>query len=754
MWLRTMGQIVARECGPSGAVRPAGWVAGPTLLAATLLTLLAVLIPVPGEAGEPLIFTRQVAAIPVNAGALIPEPFTGGLNSPKPDLVDLDADGDLDLTIVQPDGGITQYRNQGNPSSFLFRFVTDRMQGIDAKSWATFADIDGDGDLDLFTDANGTVAFHRNVGSAAVPNWQLITTTFQGIMNSGFGNTPSFVDVDGDLDLDYLEMEQNFGTARFYRNQGTVQSPNFVFVTNTFGCIDTFVGFAPQGGKEDQGDSASQHGISVISTVDIDGDNDRDIMIGDLINLNLWYFRNTPGGCAPACTPATSCYTKITDAFLPINTLGLNQARFGDLDHDLDFDLVMGVTNQGAAIDNLVYMINSGTRQVPNLVAVDLNLIKAIDIGRSSQPAFANLDGDGDKDLYIGGEDGKIAVFRNVGSATSPSLVLETPLEDGTDTVIDVGGSAAPVFLDFDGDGDQDLFVGTQSPARVRHYRNNGTPSSPSFALINSNFGNFASPHLPDFNASPAIADLDADGDWDLLVGEFGVTGIPRLFYVRNNGTNQAPVWVVVSDNTPNTFVFAQRVYDGDLAPELFDIDGDNDLDLFVGERAGNVNFYRNTGTPQAFTFTLESESFAGVQVGNESGPEFVDITGDGLQDLFVGEQCGGLSYYKRVVPDAVGDPPAAPAPAVATIALHPNPIHTQGVIELHLTASGVARTGLYGADGRLVRDLGERWFNAGAQRFAWDGRDPQGEHLPPGIYFLVLDAGGQRAATKVTLLR
>jgi flagellar hook assembly protein FlgD len=75
-------------------------------------------------------------------------------------------------------------------------------------------------------------------------------------------------------------------------------------------------------------------------------------------------------------------------------------------------------------------------------------------------------------------------------------------------------------------------------------------------------------------------------------------------------------------------------------------------------------------------------------------------------------------------------------------------------VIEVRLAASGRTRTGLYGADGRLVRDLGERWFGAGSQRFAWDGRDASGEHLPPGIYFLVLDAGGQRAAAKVTLLR
>jgi len=707
---------------------------------------IGVVIVAGAEAAE-FNFQRLVSGIPVTAGALIPEPFTGGLNSPKPDLVDLDGDGDLDLTIVQPDGGITEFRNVGTQSVFNFRFLTDDLGGIDAKSWATFADIDGDQDLDLFTDANGTVAFHRNVGSVTQPNWQLITSTFQNIQNSGFGNTPSFVDVDGDNDLDYLEMEQNFGTARFYRNDGTVQNPNFVFVTNTFGCIDTFVGFAP---PKIEVDSASQHGISVISTVDIDGDNDRDIMIGDLINPNLWYFKNTPGSCNPACTPSSVCYSKITDTFLPINTLGLNQSRFGDLDHDLDFDLVMGVTNQGASIDNLIYLINAGTRQVPNYMAVDLNLIKAIDVGRSGQPAFANLDGDGDRDLYLGSEDGTITFFRNTGTAAAPAFLRVGLLEDSSDVPIDVGGGAAPVFVDFDGDNDLDLFVGAQSPGRIRHYRNNGNASSPSFALLNSQFANLT----VDFNATPAFGDLDADGDWDLLVGEFGVTGNPRLFYVRNDGTNQSPVWVTVSDNTANTFIFAQRVFTGDLAPELFDIDQDGDLDLFLGERDGNVNFYRNTGTPQAFTFTLVSENFAGVQVGNESAPEFVDVNGDGLVDLFVGEQGGGLNYYRRGTADAVEDPEPAPPITVAEIALHPNPGRAGATVELRLAAGGETRTALYSPEGRLVRELEERVLPAGAHRFAWDGRDARGARLTPGVYFLVLDTAGRRAVTKVTLLR
>ena len=723
----------------------------PRLGIACALLGLALAAPAPAAA-QMFTFQRLVAGIPVNVGFQIPEPFTGGLDSPKPDLIDLDNDGDLDLLIVQPDGGITHYRNIGGPNQFVFRFVTDKLQGIDAKTWAAYADIDDDGDLDLFTDANGTVAFRRNVGNPSQPFWQLVTSNFQGIENSGFGNTPSFVDVDGDSDLDYLEMEQNFGTARFYRNTGTPTTPSFTFVTNTFGCIDTFVGI--QGGPA--GDAAAgreadpQHGISVISTVDIDADTDVDIMIGDLVNPNLWYFRNTPGQCVPACTPSNVCYTKITDSFLPIETLGINHARFGDLDNDDDYDLLVGVTNQGASLNNLIYLINNGTPQVPNYLPVDLNLIKAIDVGRGSQPAGGDLNGDGRRDLLIGGEDGGIQHFRNTGTPTAPSLLLQGALEDGADVPIDVGLSAAPVLIDHEGDGDLDLFVGTGSPARVRFYRNNGTPQQHSFSLVNSQFGNVQA----DFNAAPALGDLDADGDLDLLVGEFGVTNNPRLFYVRNDGTTQNPVWVIVSDNTPNTFIFAQRVYTGELSPELLDIDTDGDLDLFLGERDGNVNFYRNTGTPQAFTFALQNEAFAAALVGNESAPEFVDMTGDGFADLFVGERCGGLNYYRRVPLTGIAEPePEAPRVPALRIAVVPNPIRAEGHLVLSLATAGRARAGLYRADGRLVRILGDAMFGAGEHRLSWDGRGFGGSRLAPGIYFLALESNGTRAATKLTVL-
>jgi large repetitive protein len=77
----------------------------------------------------------------------------------------------------------------------------------------------------------------------------------------------------------------------------------------------------------------------------------------------------------------------------------------------------------------------------------------------------------------------------------------------------DIGYNAAPAFADLDNDGDYDLLIGSwQSVSNA--YENTGTTSSPTWTAKSA----WNTPDIGDLEA-PAFADLDNDGDYDLLTG-------------------------------------------------------------------------------------------------------------------------------------------------------------------------------------------------------------------------------------------
>ncbi len=245
-------------------------------------------------------------------------------------------------------------------------------------------------------------------------------------------------------------------------------------------------------------------------------------------------------------------------------------------------------------------------------------------------PAFVDIDGDGDLDVFAGTQS-TIAFFRNTGTANSPGFAAPS---FGSFGLVVVGTFPAPAFRDIDRDGDLDAFVGA-SDGNTFFFRNTGTAKSPAFAASSANpFG------LTDVGAGsiPTLADLDGDGDLDAFVG----ASDGNTFFFANTGTAKSPAFVA-----PSTNPFGLTGVSGSAAPAFTDVDGDGDLDAFVGEDSGSSLLFQNTGSATSPAFAAPSTNPYGLtDVGAAAVPALADIDRDGDLDALIGNNASNLSFF------------------------------------------------------------------------------------------------------------
>jgi FG-GAP-like repeat/Secretion system C-terminal sorting domain len=194
-----------------------------------------------------------------------------------------------------------------------------------------------------------------------------------------------------------------------------------------------------------------------------------------------------------------------------------------------------------------------------------------------------------------------------------------------------------PFFVDIDGDGDLDCFNGEYANghlAKVHYYRNDGTNKVPSFKQITDG-GNPLSKVVSNSLSIPYFIDIDGDGDYDCFVGE-GNTG--AISFYENIGTSKNPEFVKQSAAF-NPLSMVKFSASGIANPTFADVDGDGDADCLVTDEEGNENYYKNVGTmtkPQFIHVTGSDDPFNSLTSKGIYNPSFYDWNHDGLPDLFI----------------------------------------------------------------------------------------------------------------------
>ena len=323
------------------------------------------------------------------------ESITGGSDI-STSLSDLDGDGDLDIVLGSGGLNLIVYRNteggwirETKENSFN-PFDEIRVRGEGGRSAPTFADVDGDNDLDLVVgDLDGMLHFYRNTGT----DWVEVTGSanpFDGI-DIGSQSAPTFTDVDGDNDLDLVVGDVN-GMIHFYRNTGTA----WVEVT----------------GSANPFDGINVSNINSTPTfADVDGDNDLDLVVGASDGM-IYFYRNT--GTAWVEITGTN------NPFDDVNVVSLSAPTFADMDGDDDPDLVVGAldgTIQAYQNDNGVF---TWSQTLSDIVAIAT-------VGSDNKPTFADVDGDGDMDLVVGLIIGEVYFFINVAGPGEEMVLLPVP---------------------------------------------------------------------------------------------------------------------------------------------------------------------------------------------------------------------------------------------------------------------------------------------------------------------------------------
>jgi hypothetical protein len=377
--------------------------------------------------------------------------------------------------------------------------------------------------------------------------------------------------------------------------------------------------------------------------------------------------------------------------------------------------------------------------------------VTAGDFVERCSPAVGDVDGDGTLEVFVG------SWYDYEATSTGGVYAFDhtgAPLPGWPKlTATHTSVIASPALADLDGDGDKEIIVGTyetNGKVYVWHYDGTEMAGWPFTIPRGAASTSYVS-------SSPAVGDINGDGEPEIVCGSCGECG--TVYAWRRDGTILSG-WPFV----------ANAVIDGS-SPVLGDVDGDGRIEIVVGSGSGFTPYGCNAGEiSKAYILRADGTLFPGwpVDLGTAAPPypALADVDGDELVEVALAFSqmvylwdAPGL-YMTEFVPwayyhlgiDHTGD------------FMGRDPAGAGEVVSL-LSPALIARPNPRVGEGLiLIERLGARVtepidvFDAAGRKIRsladgmWDGTDARGGQVPTGIY--LLRGTAPDGETRVAILR
>lgn len=647
---------------------------------------------------------------------LLPYPWTGGFNFCQVGTCDVNNDNLKDLVIFDRSGDrvtLLQFTGTpGNPS--WVQNIEAEPNFPDAQHFMIMKDFNCDGKEDIFTFSNSGIRVYKNDGfNGTGPQFSIYSNQLKTEINNNLidiftipVDVPAFEDLDSDGDLDLLvfnilgscvEYHRNYAQEDFNRCDTLalkLETENWgrfteSFSTNEVILNDTCESFI--GGRFGQ----ERHAGSALTVFDSDGDNDYDLMLGDIAYRTLTKLINGGNSSNALITSQIPNY--------PDNTTFVNLAIFPagfylDVNQDGKRDLIV-TPNSETGSENyrcFLYYLNEGEDNSPvfNYQGNTLFTNSSLDFGEGAIPYFFDHNLDGKKDILVGNYGyflptgdykPQVALLENISDATEIRFQLKNRNYAFAGNLAGISVNFHPTTGDLDNDGDQDLLLGA-SDGRMYHFENTALPGNPANMT-------FITPAFEDIDvgtyAAPCLFDVDQNGRVDLLIGNRN----GKISYYKNTSTGNSPVLELQTEDFGGVNTALTGEPNGFSTPFMFRKNGITYL--ISGSQNGFFELYGNIDNNLDGQFEIIDSTFLGNRFGERTSITLADLNDDGNPEAVIGNYAGGITFFDGIFP-TLSQNIESPI-----FKIFPNP----GQNEIYISANSAtpANVSIFDASGRLL---------------------------------------------------